>query len=153
MATGTATRTRDHRPTRGCALVVGVLLVALGLLGFVPGATTDQALLRVTGPQSGALLFGTFPTSVALNVIHLATGVLGLGAALRGGPARVFLMWGGGAYLGLWFYGVAADNHSAADFGPFSPANNWLHLGIAIAMLLLGYAGTAVERNRGQYPD
>lgn len=153
MAIDTSTRTRDRRPTRNLALLVGVVLVALGVLGFVPGVTTHYGLLAGTGPGSGALLFGVFPTSVALNLIHVATGALGLAVALPDGPTRAFLMWGGGAYLGLWAYGLAADQHRAADFGPFDAAVNWLHLGTAIAMFLLGYFGTVLERNRGQYPD
>ena len=38
----------------------------------------------------------------------------------------------------LWLYGLAIDHDSAANFVPVNTAENWLHLGLGIAMLALG---------------
>jgi uncharacterized protein DUF4383 len=145
-------RREARRPVQTVTLLIGIVFVLLGVLGFIPGVTANLGQLHAKGPASGALLFGVFSVSVLYNVIHLLTGVIGLAAALRRGASRVYLTFGGGAYLLLWFYGIAADHHSAANFGPFNPADNWLTLGLAAGMIALGFGVTAREQATGRYP-
>ena len=38
----------------------------------------------------------------------------------------------------LWLYGLLIDHGSDANFVPVNTADNWLHLGLAIAMIALG---------------
>jgi hypothetical protein len=64
----------------------------------------------------------------------------------------VFLTFGGGVYLLLWFYGLVAERHEAADFAPFTIALNWLDLGLAVVMIGAGFGITAIERATGRYP-
>ncbi|WP_416332936.1 DUF4383 domain-containing protein [Amycolatopsis echigonensis] len=45
------------------------------------------------------------------------------------------------------------DKHSAANFVPLDHADDWLHLGLGIGLIVLGVTGTAGERARGQYPQ
>lgn len=47
-------------------------------------------------------------------------------------------MHGGVIYLVLWIYGLVIDHQSAANFVPLNTADNWLHLGLAVGMILLG---------------
>jgi hypothetical protein len=56
-------------------------------------------------------------------------------------------------YLLLWVYGSAVGEHLAANFMPFNTADNWLHLGLGLGMILLGVVETAFERARGLYPS
>ncbi|HEX6340121.1 DUF4383 domain-containing protein [Umezawaea sp.] len=147
-----ATRER-RRPVQSFALFVGAVFLLVGVLGFVPGVTADFGEMTFAGPHSGALLFGVFAVSVLHNLVHLLFGVLGLLAARTRGPARAYLVVGGGVYLLLWVYGSAVGEHMAANVVPFNVADNWLHLGLGAGMVLLGVAGTAAERSRGQYPD
>lgn len=129
------------------------MFLVVGVLGFVPGVTADFGSLRFAGPHSGALLFGVFAVSVLHNLVHLLFGVAGLAAARTRGTARGYLVVGGGVYLLLWVYGSAVGEHMAANFVPFNIADNWLHLGLGLGMLVLGIAGTAYERSRGVYPE
>ena len=110
----------------------------VGVLGFVPGITTDYDQLELAGHESGARLLGLFEVSVLHNVVHLLFGAVGLLLAKRHLGARQFLVFGGLVYLLLWIYGVLVDQGSAADFVPLNDADNWLHLGLAVAMIGLG---------------
>jgi hypothetical protein len=40
----------------------------------------------------------------------------------------------------LFIYGLVVDHHSSANFVPVNDADNWLHLGLAVAMIALGAA-------------
>lgn len=72
---------RDHTADQKAAGVVGAVFIVVGILGFVPGVTTDYYSLSFAGHQSGAMLFGIFQVSMLHNIVHLAFGVAGLAMA------------------------------------------------------------------------
>ncbi|MET8757956.1 DUF4383 domain-containing protein [Lentzea sp. NPDC004782] len=139
------------RPVQRASAVVGAAFLLVGVLGFVPGITTHYDELRFAG-HSGALLLGLFAVSVLHNLVHLLFGILGLLAVRLPGTARLFLMAGGGLYVLLWVYGSAIGEHTRANFLPVNTSDNWLHLGLGAAMILLGIAVTAAERARSDSP-
>ncbi|MFD3426321.1 DUF4383 domain-containing protein [Nocardia fluminea] len=120
------------------ALVVGAIFLLVGVLGFIPGVTTDYDALQWAGHESHAQLFGIFTVSVLHNLVHLVFGVLGVIAAAGAATARIFLLGGGVVYLALWVYGLLVDQHSDANFVPLDDADNWLHLGLGLGMVALG---------------
>jgi hypothetical protein len=132
-----ATATR-WAPVQIAALAVGAAFLLTGLLGFIPGITTNYDMLSFAGHHSGAKLLGLFEVSVLHNVVHLAFGVAGLAFARSFAGARGFLLGSGAIYLVLTLFGLAIDHESPANFVPVNAADNWLHLVLAIAMLGLG---------------
>lgn len=145
---------RPRRSTaRAAALLFGAAFLLVGVLGFVPGITADYDALRFAGHESGAQLFGVFTVSVLHNLVHLLFGVLGVLAARANGSSRAFLMIGGGIYVLLWVFGLAMDHDSPANFLPMDNADDWLHLGLGVAMIAAGVATAAADRARGQYPE
>ena len=134
---GPATGARRHL-VQLAALTFGVVFVLVGLLGFIPGITTHYGQLTLAGPMSGAMLLGVFGVSVLHNIVHLAFGITGLALARTAAGARNFLIYGGVVYAVLWIYGLAIDQHGSANFVPLNTADNWLHLGLAVAMIGLG---------------
>ena len=126
---------------RLAATAVAATFVLVGILGFVPGITTNYDELSFAGHQSGALLLGLFQVSILHNVVHLLFGVAGLALARTAKGATTYLLGGGAIYLVLWLYGLVIDHHSAANFVPVNDADNWLHLLLGIAMVLLGLIG------------
>lgn len=46
------------------AVVAGVVFLAVGVLGFIPGVTTDFDTLTFAGAESEAMLLGVFQVSV-----------------------------------------------------------------------------------------
>ncbi|MEU7756295.1 DUF4383 domain-containing protein [Micromonospora sp. NPDC049101] len=126
---------------RVAALVVAGVFLLIGILGFVPGVTTDYGELRFAGHHSDARLLGLFQVSILHNAVHLLFGLAGLVLARSVGGARVFLAGGGAIYLGLWLYGLgieAVDAESGANILPVNDADNWLHLALGFGMLALG---------------
>jgi uncharacterized protein DUF4383 len=138
---------------RAAALVFGVAFLLVGVLGFVPGITAGYADLRFAGHESGARLFGVFTVSVLHNLVHLAFGVLGVVASRGNGGSRAFLMIGGGVYVLLFVFGLAMNHDSPANFIPVDNADDWLHLGLGVAMIAAGIGTTAADRARGRYPE
>lgn len=144
-----ATRSGATRhPIQLATTVVGAVFVLVGILGFVPGVTTNYDQLSFAGHGSGALLLGLFAVSVLHNLVHLLFGVAGLAMARTPTGARTYLIYGGVVYAVLWIYGLVVDHGSPANFVPVNTADNWLHLGLAIGMIALGVVlgRTAVTR-------
>ncbi|MBN9112008.1 MAG: DUF4383 domain-containing protein [Pseudonocardia sp.] len=144
--TGAAVGTR--RPVQIVAAVFGVVFLLVGVLGFVPGVTTNYDQLQFAGHESGALLLGLFAVSVLHNIVHLLFGIAGLALARRPDTARNYLVYGGIVYAVLWIYGLVIDHGSDANFVPLNTADNWLHLVLAVAMIALGVVlGREVSRS------
>jgi hypothetical protein len=120
------------------AAAVGVVFLLLGVLGFIPGITTDYDAMEFAGHESEAELFGVFQVSILHNIVHLLFGVAGLALARTVSGARAFLVGGGLIYALLWLYGLVIDQDSGANFIPVNNADNWLHLGLAVGMIALG---------------
>ena len=131
---------REARALRAAAFVFGLVFLVVGIAGFIPGLTTDVDELELTGHESGAELFGVFQVSGLHNAVHILFGLAGIVASRRWMWSRVYLIASGIAYLGLLVYGLAVEHDSEANFVPINDADNWLHLGLGIAMLVLGLA-------------
>ncbi|MDX6359599.1 MAG: hypothetical protein QOH37_2653 [Nocardioidaceae bacterium] len=142
----TTTPTRRRAPVELAATVVGAMFLLVGILGFVPGITTDYGQMTFAGHDSGAMLLGLFMVSILHNVVHLLFGIAGLALGRTYDGARSYLIVGGVIYLVLWVYGLVIDHHSAANFVPVNNADNWLHLLLGLGMVVLG---VALTRNAG----
>lgn len=111
------------------AAVAGVVLVLVGLLGFVENP--------IVGPADGALM----PTDTLHNIVHLGSGLLALYIAfgLRG-QNRVNALIGFGILYTVIFLAVLVSPNL---FGLFSvPANTVLHVihaALAGVSLAVGY--------------
>ena len=134
----------DRTPVQSLAALIGAVFLVVGILGFIPGITTNYSDLAFAGSDSGAKLLGIFQVSVLHNIVHLLYGIAGLGLARTFEGARTFLIGGGVIYLGLWLLGIV----SAGDWIPVNTADNWLHFVLGISMVALGFVTT-----RGREPS
>lgn len=109
------------------AILFGLLMIVLGILGFLPDFT----------PRG--FLFGIFSVNPMHNVVHLLTGILALVCGLSNSlAAKVFfilfgLVYGAIAVFGFMhgdglFYGMAINQ-----------ADNWLHTAISLFSLYVGF--------------
>lgn len=130
---GVTTRTNIQK----AALAVGVVFLLVGILGFIPGITSNFDQLGFAGSGSEAALLGIFQVSVLHNIVHLLFGVAGVVMAKTVTGAYNFLLWGGVIYAVLFIYGLVVPHDSAANFVPVNAADNILHLVLAIAMIAL----------------
>ena len=113
---------------RQMAFILGAVFLLIGVLGFVPSATTDGMLL------------GLFHVNPAHNFVHLLSGVVAGVAGLSCGSAplwffRVFgIIYGLVAILGFMggsepVLGMIANNR----------ADVWLHALLSLVSLILGF--------------
>ena len=124
---------KDRTAVQSLAALVGVVFLLVGILGFVPGITTHYGDLSFAGHDSGAKLLGIFQTSILHNIVHLAFGV-GILMAKTPGGARTYLVGGGIVYLAVWIVGAVGG----LDWLPVNTADNYLHVVLGAAMVLVG---------------
>ncbi len=139
--TGTA-GTRDRTDVQRAAQVVGAVFLLVGILGFIPGITTNYDQLSFASHHSDAMLVGIFQVSILHNIVHLLFGVAGLAMARTAASAKAYLIVGGAIYLVLWLYGLFIDKDSSANFVPVNSADDWLHLILGLGMIVLGFVLT-----------
>ncbi|WP_122817978.1 DUF4383 domain-containing protein [Nocardioides pantholopis] len=135
---GEAGLTAGEKLARNLAAGTGAVFLLVGILGFVPGITTNYDSLDFAGHHSRAELLGIFQVSGLHNLLHLAFGIAGLALARKATAAIGYLVVGGVLYLGLWIYGLVVGHDSSANFVPVNSADNWLHLVLGVAMVAMG---------------
>jgi hypothetical protein len=135
---GAVTRTNVQK----AALAVGATFALVGVLGFIPGITTNYGDMAFAGHHSDALLLGVFQVSILHNIVHLLFGLAGFVMARTAANARLYLVGGGAIYLVLWLYGLVVGDNSAANFVPVNTADDWLHLFLGLGMIALGLLTT-----------
>jgi hypothetical protein len=119
---------------RPVAVAAGGLLVALGVLGFIPGVTSHSGDIAFAGHGSHAELFGYFRVSVLLNLVHIATGLAVVAFPRTDEGARSYLTGCGVAYLLIWVLGPL----TIGGWLPLNTADNWLHLVTGGVLIGLG---------------
>jgi Domain of unknown function (DUF4383) len=139
------------KAVRNAAKAVGAVFLLVGILGFVPGITSDIYPLNLFNHEPDnqhALLLGLFEVSVLHNIVHLLFGVAGLAMAKNYKSATTYLVGGGVIYLVLTVYGliVNGDHNSAANFVPINSHDNWLHALLGVGMIALGLIGSRAAK-------
>ena len=117
---------------------VGVVLMLVGILGFIPGITTQYSELRFFGPDSRALFLSVFQVSMLLNIMQLAIGAAGWAMSRTAMGARKFLLGSGVLYIVLSLYGFIVGMNSPANFLSLNPADDWTFLVFGVALTITG---------------
>ena len=112
------------------AYVFGVVFLLIGVLGFVPGITSDGHLL------------GIFDVSALHNLIHILSGVAALVLVSMGKPRLYFQVFGV-VYAVVTVVGFIQGTTVLGLIG-VNMADNLLHLLISAVAL---YAGFGVKEN------
>ncbi len=123
-------------PARLYALVFGAVLTVAGIIGFFyePSFATGDDLEREA-------VFGILDVNGWHNVVHLATGLLGLIAAGSLAASRAYALALGVVYIAVAVWGFILGAPDAfVDAVPINAADNWLHLGIGVLGLIAGMA-------------
>ena len=142
MTAHAATRTESSTPQKAARLV-GIVFLLVGILGFIPGITTNYGDMGFAGNDSEAELLGIFQVSILHNLVHLVFGIAGLAMARTWETARNYLLWSGIIYVVLFIYGLFVGNDDDANFVPINNADDVLH-----AVLALGLLGSWAASNR-----
>jgi hypothetical protein len=129
---------RERSPIQSVALLVGIVFLAVGILGFIPGITSNYDDLQFAGHNSDAQLLAIFDTSILHNIVHLLFGVAGITLAKTWDGARTFLIGGGVIYLVLFVYGAIWHGEAGSNWIPVNWADNVLHLALGAGMIVAG---------------
>jgi hypothetical protein len=127
------------------ALLFGIAFLGAGILGFIPGITTNVGDIKFAGNDSPSELLGIFQVSILHNIVHLLFGVAGIALSRTWESARTYLLGSGVIYLVLFVYGLVVGSGDA-NFVPINNADDWLHLGLGVALL----GGWFVSRNEDE---
>jgi len=126
--------------TQLATTVVAAAILAIGILGFVPGVTTGLGDISWAGPGTDARLLGWTDVSVLHNVAHIATGILGLAMSRTLAAAEMFLIGSGLIAALLGVYGLVIDAGTGSNFMAVDRPSSWLHLVVGVALVFLGVA-------------
>ena len=111
------------------AIAFGVVFLLIGVLGFVPGVTNDGMLL------------GVFHVNAAHNVVHLLSGAVALWAGMTSTNAsRLYFRIFGVVYALVAVLGFVVGEGMLLGLITNNAADTWLHVAIAVAALVLGFA-------------
>ena len=136
---------RDRSTLQTVAMLVGATFLLVGILGFIPGITTNYGDMKFAGDGSDSELLGLFQVSILHNIVHLLFGIAGLALARTWDGARTYLIGGGAIYLALWLLGLVGG----ADWIPANDADDWLHFVLGVGMIGLGFVlGRDRDRDR-----
>jgi uncharacterized protein (UPF0333 family) len=125
-------------PAQLYALLVGGVLVVAGIIGFFYESefTSDESVRDA--------VFGILDVNGWHNLVHIATGALGLAAFAAGAyAARTYAIGLGVVYLVVAIWGfIVGDGDSILSIVPVNTEDNVLHLILGLVGLAAGAAST-----------
>jgi hypothetical protein len=114
------------------AILFGIVFLVVGILGFVPACTTDM--------NGMPMLLGIFHVNTAHNIVHLASGAVFLLCGMASaGASRCFFKIFGVVYALVAVLGFYYGDQALLGIISSNRADTWLHVGLAVVMLFLGF--------------
>jgi xanthosine utilization system XapX-like protein len=127
--------------SRDFARVIGILFLAVGVLGFVPGLKSaplpTAPHLAVDGGYG--LLLGLFSVNWIHNLVHLCIGVAAWRSSHSISDSRKFARGLALLYGGLAVMGLIPPLNSTFGFIPLFGHNVWLHAATAAVAAYFGF--------------
>lgn len=122
---------------RTFALVYGIVFIATGIAGFIPGfVVPDHTGMESQTAQFGeGLLLGLFPTNAIHNIFHLLWGVWGILSVSDARRAWIYAAITAAVYLLLSAIGWAWGLNTALGMMPLHGNDVWLHLALGLVAL------------------
>ena len=127
--------------TRTFALVVGLIFLVGGILGFIPGVVqpppTSDANLSI---QLGyGYLFGIFPVNIVIDVLYIIIGAAGLLSYNNAHTSRNYAQVVAVLFGILALMGIPAGINTVFGLAPVFGNSVWLHAVVAVIAALVGW--------------
>ena len=126
----------DRTPAQIYALLFGAVLLAVGVIGFA----VDGSFETGGGVQGDELIL--FEVNGWHNLVHIASGALGLALAGSRVGARAFALGFGAVYLVVTAWGFV-DGASVLGLVAVNTSDNFLHLAIGLLGVGAGIASAS----------
>ena len=136
-----AGQTPGRTPAQLYALVFGLVLLVAGILGFIANSSFGNLGSGLDGDK---LII--FEVNGWHNLVHIASGALGLALAAKAAPARAFALGFGAVYLLVTIIGLI-DGSDIFGLLPVNTADNVLHIAIALTGIAAGLASAPTPTN------
>jgi hypothetical protein len=131
-----------NNPAKLYAGLVGATLVVAGLIGFAYSTSFGQ-------PGDVDAVLGILDVNAWHNLVHIATGVLGLVAC--GYAARQYALGLGVVYVVVAIWGfVIGSGESILGIIPVNTEDNFLHLLLGLTGIAAGLATPVARRPQAQ---
>jgi hypothetical protein len=135
----------ERSPAQVFALVIGLTLVVAGIVGFFYSASFSTG----DGTERDAVL-GILDVNGWHNLVHIASGAIGLFVAGSYAGSRAYALGLGVVYLVVAALGfIAGIGDEIFNLIPVNTEDNFLHLLIGIAGVGAGLATPAQEPHAG----
>src|SRR5437763_16054224 len=109
-------------------MLFGIVFLAVGILGFVPGVTINDMLL------------GIFMVNKVHSIVHIASGAIFLIASMAGaGAARLWFQLFGIIYAIVAVLGFMNPNGMLFGMLSNNAADTWMHVVLVVSMLATGF--------------
>jgi hypothetical protein len=133
---------------RTFALVFGIVFLAVGILGFIPGINQmhggDDPNLVVENPGHGHLL-GLFHVNVLHNLVHVLFGIMGLVMYRRTDSAVLYARIVAIGYGLLTIMGLLPVLRYTFGLIPIEGNDVWLHALLAAVAAYFGFVHRAAD--------
>jgi hypothetical protein len=126
--------------THRFALIYGIVFLAVGVAGFIPGITTPHTHPDIAAQSGLGLLFGLFPVNLLHNIVHILFGIWGLFASRSVGGARTYFRAVAVIYVILGVMGFIPGLRTTFGLVPLYGHDIWLHLLLAAVAAYFGFA-------------
>ncbi len=107
------------------ALVIGVVFLAVGVLGFLPNPLVSPT--------------GLFAVNPAHNLVHIVSGLVLLAGAYTGLGASLALKIVGIVYGAVAVLGLVSSGNMLLGIILMNAADHWLHVALAAVILAAGF--------------
>jgi hypothetical protein len=126
--------------TRTFALLFGIVFLAVGVLGFVPGMTHPAAgSHNVTMTNGYGDLLGMFPVNILHNIVHILFGLWGLAASRSATGAVTYARGVAIIYIVLAVLGLVGATETTFGYIPIYGNDVYLHGAIGIVAAYFGW--------------
>jgi hypothetical protein len=135
------------------AKIYGILFLAVGVLGFIPGIVQPPSGSPALAVEWGhGRLLGLFPVNVTHNLVHILIGIWGIVAARSLAAALTYARGVAIIYGVLTVLGLIPATYTLFGLAPIHGHDVWLHALSAIAAAYFGFIAVKGQEERHDRP-
>ena len=127
--------------TRAFALMLGIIFLAIGGLGFVPALVTPApaSAPSMAFTANYGYLFGLLPVNYFVNLGHMAMGAWGIAASRSAGSSHGYARTMAVISGALAVVGMVPAINTMFGLAPFFGNAVWLHAIVAVVAAFFGW--------------